>query len=166
MDEITFSINRFKSIVFSWHKRKKGMDLETKIIRRTQVPDYTRVDYEDESFPSRKLQEVERPITSTKKHPSKLAPLADEFKSLNVEKSTPKLSSTTPVDVQQTVADYVSPIGLAKQQNGTTGTGKIKKSSVWKVKQDQHPPSTTAQSSCYRCQVSVNCQIPVIGEAS
>lgn len=138
MDDISFSINRFKSIVFSWHKRKSGMDLETKIIRRSQVPDYTRADYEDESFPTMKSQEVERPL-STKKHSSKLAPLADEFKTLNVEDNTSRLPSNTAIEAQQTVTDFVSPTGLIKQQNGAA-IGKKKTSSVWKVKQDPHAP--------------------------
>jgi len=174
MEEIFFSINRFKSIVISWYNRKERMDLEAKIILSSDLPDYTRrtsdnevldhKDHSDEDFPSKKSQDAQR-LETHEKHSSKLAPLTDELKTLKVDESTPLPQHT----VQEAVVNYSPPSELLRQDVPTAG--KKKMSPVWKVKQDTppHTPHVTCPGpSCYRChsQVSVGCQVPVSGQAA
>lgn len=40
MNEIFFSINHFKSIVYAWHKKKDGMEVESKIVAQRDLPTY------------------------------------------------------------------------------------------------------------------------------
>jgi len=186
MQEISYSVNGFKSRVNSWHKHKEGMDLEAEVISRRDLPEYTRTQpgrpmdaYGDVDIPPRKSQDAQQQHPSSTKQGTKLAPLADEFKTMKVDDSIARPSLNTSSEVQQTANDHVPPTELVQQQN-VVSSPKKKNPPVWKVKQDPPHVPCSGGPSCCHCQisvgchqvsvgcpqVSVGCQIPVSGQGT